>query len=1316
MDNVARRLRRMLAFVLCVALVLDPAGLRAYAITVTDSEGNTVSAGDSGPWVQENVTMQVQDGEESQNVTIESNFFDNARVTFDGEDDLSDPNKVYTLLNGTQATGDLSPEDASRILMDGSSEVTDSGAESFNVSYTPPSDPEVANVTIDDLQQRAAESESQSMTEYLMQHEDLINALSPNVTTIQNVDEYTFDTDYYEINGHYSIAEGNTVIVRGSYVKFLAGVTVGNGASIVGENVQGEGDEIILAQIQIEGRAIQGGYELYAYNEDQLVAITPENINQIPDDSPRFEWQCIGRENNEDIFGWVYVPWGDPPVAPPVAPGNYKVYYDTQTYRDEGSTQDTQHAFVKVGGNVVNEGNEIPFGENTSVTFTLEPPSQRVGDTPIVEVHLFRENGGEIWYSSDEADYNRTDEGRATQLVISNNAFTVADLAQGDSFEVSVEWSAFDRVRPGEDEIMFRVSADDGVDIVFVDSNGDPFANTPNPIWEHPSEVGGSGWRKYIFPDNVIGTLYVQMTAENGVEKGPLEIERQTEGYSNENPVQITSAMFGDRNELEICAFAQGGGDPGEGPHENRTYNVVFTGAVAENTVTYTVGEANVVLTVNAGEGETVTIANDGSSTISDTTGFVLSDNYNPDTMAVRVTEIREGDNPGFWTDLGVAYEESEYRTGITALPEDTNLPGECDFRIEVTLRDNNSQGSGEGPGQDQTIRIKINGAIGNNGTTASSFINSTAVVITVPEGRTIDESGYTQLSREDVLTISGFNSETMDLKIVGENNYNSELAVSNNSFSLNGLNLPEGNLTIMVQAKSSGGGQEPQQNEPQPPVDLDLNAGDLGIVISNLRYGAVQYKIGTGSWTTVSSDTITVTAAQLSAAGATNGTSIYFKATPNSGQYFDTHEGGNEVKINNVSQGLVESDLLALAGDTGWSYTYDSTKTFQIRIAFDGHDNIAFNGKMIFAWKGAGGALCMHTINDISGRRITSGGEAYDINYILLSTIKDDTTNEQYVIGNNDYMWVWEGRGAEIEALNITTWSVLCSYTNSLSENDKRAFIADPTFARNGNATVCTNGDRNFRATIYDATKFVGIAFKADESEYTYFPDFWDPTFFSNVLDITDTTASNPAMYETSILEPSLIFSTDTRSVDTISAVRAVGIPQKAISVTNSNGQISVVLRSNFYSQVLLELEGESGRKYYVKIIRKSMNVMDDMGPGSTDNHVIAELYYDENKSYSDYDVYCTKYYSDGSTAVVQCEAADIEYALNGDEVPVNTKVIPAGKGLKKSQYMVPMESGVVSYSFNVTNSGAMTGDTFGGSFVGSSKGVTYTDRVITY
>jgi hypothetical protein len=264
---------------------------------------------------------------------------------------------------------------------------------------------------------------------------------------------------------------------------------------------------------------------------------------------------------------------------------------------------------------------------------------------------------------------------------------------------------------------------------------------------------------------------------------------------------------------------------------------------------------------------------------------------------------------------------------------------------------------------------------------------------------------------------------------------------------------------------------------------------------------------------------------------------------------------------------------------------------------------------------------------------------------------------------------------------------------------------------AEDGASSICTTGDLNFRAMILDRSRYIGLAFSPYEADYSYFPWYWDPTFFSNIVDISGTTPDNPAEYVSFLLEPHLIFSQAQYSVGTITGIRALDVPTNAVAIAgNGTDGFDISFEGAFFDDVVFEVQASTGN-YYVKLVRNALRARDNFGPGTTERYIIAQLFLDEHDSYQNYDVYATLNYEDGSYTIVKAESTLVEEHFNGDAA--GEWEVYGGKGLKQADFRVPCtfedEERLSSVNFTAVKKNALSGSTFGGTYCGSKKGVTY-------
>ncbi|MGN0317747.1 MAG: hypothetical protein ACI4E1_07395 [Lachnospira sp.] len=378
------------------------------------------------------------------------------------------------------------------------------------------------------------------------------------------------------------------------------------------------------------------------------------------------------------------------------------------------------------------------------------------------------------------------------------------------------------------------------------------------------------------------------------------------------------------------------------------------------------------------------------------------------------------------------------------------------------------------------------------------------------------------------------------------------------------------------------------------------------------------------------------------------------------------------------------------------------------IRAKENNNPGNQFDGVAYFVWQGTNDALCVHRITGLEASRSQGESITFDIIYIPVSDVKDDVTGEQFVIGNENYYWMWSNAEQFIND-NDSSYSAFVNAIDELREDEFRAIAIDPCGAENGSSTVCTNGNREFRATIYDNTTFEGVAFSQDENDYVYFPKFWDNVFFTNTVDISNSTAEEPAVYEAFLIEPIIHFGKADNSVNEFTGIRALNVPDGAVTITgDATSGYDIEFGSNFFDNVVFEITTANGN-YYLEIARTAIQAYDTNGPDVENPLVVAEVYYNSDESYSDYEVYATIYYKDGSKSIKKTTVSEITDDGFGNTPEPGTYEMEAGKALKCAQYSVPLTDDIEGIDFNAVKSGALSGDSYGGSYFGSDSGVYY-------
>ena len=356
--------------------------------------------------------------------------------------------------------------------------------------------------------------------------------------------------------------------------------------------------------------------------------------------------------------------------------------------------------------------------------------------------------------------------------------------------------------------------------------------------------------------------------------------------------------------------------------------------------------------------------------------------------------------------------------------------------------------------------------------------------------------------------------------------------------------------------------------------------------------------------------------------------------------------------------------------------------------------------------WLNDSGNLCYHKFSNFTG--LNEQGE-YDINYVHVNSLTDESGNGfNYTFGRQPANWTL-ARDVEENGVikaNLTKEDV---FGNG---SDDMGCQLNPCGAENGSNSICTNGDRIFRATIY-RDEYEAIQFDTTDSYIQYFPDFWDPTFFSSIIDISGTTPKKPAVFRTYLLNIWAAFKAGIYSLSPIKSVEALNVDSDVIYIDSS--EISQELNyyityndTNYYDHVVFKITTENGNEYYVRIERVSFNIMSE-GQGNN-KKVIASLYYPTDLSYEDYDVVVTKVKKDGSQEITIVDPVDMFDPFTGSGEMVN-RDSHGGKELKKSLYSVDVDNDVDGMYFTVVQKGALNceNEVYDGTFSGSGRGIYY-------
>lgn len=382
---------------------------------------------------------------------------------------------------------------------------------------------------------------------------------------------------------------------------------------------------------------------------------------------------------------------------------------------------------------------------------------------------------------------------------------------------------------------------------------------------------------------------------------------------------------------------------------------------------------------------------------------------------------------------------------------------------------------------------------------------------------------------------------------------------------------------------------------------------------------------------------------------------------------------------------------------------------------AFD--DEPEFNGNAYFCWANEDGTLSYHKFENLQSGSV--------MNYIAVSEITDDSGNgHNYQWGQEPANWAlavdMEDEGGNVKP-EVNKEYV---FGNGI---DDMGIQLDPCSDAEGANSILSNGDRIFRSVVYLAGSYEAITFGTSAEDYEYFPNFWDPTFFTSTVDISETTKDHPAVYKTYLLNSSIKFKTGLHSKSAIKSVKALNVNSGAVDIVKNEetGEFTITFHSNYYDRVVFEAEDEDGGKYYFRPQRIVINAMDNFSPDMKEAKVNAAFFYPKDYRYSNFDVVATitRYGKKPTTRLLSpmsLENAEPGMeALGLGEPGPDGYTSDGGKGLYASVYPVSLGSDIKSgrdalqkiqdIAFTVVNKGALSGNTYGGTFSGSGKGTIY-------
>ena len=356
------------------------------------------------------------------------------------------------------------------------------------------------------------------------------------------------------------------------------------------------------------------------------------------------------------------------------------------------------------------------------------------------------------------------------------------------------------------------------------------------------------------------------------------------------------------------------------------------------------------------------------------------------------------------------------------------------------------------------------------------------------------------------------------------------------------------------------------------------------------------------------------------------------------------------------------------------------------------------FDGKAYFVWECNGGKPCYHLFENLM--KPEDG-----INYIKNTEITDQSGNGvNYVFKQKNADWVLPEEFNNVHSDN---------YEDYIGDEDKQTHgvtIQAIAFG-GGNNSIATNEDWYFQVIIYrDGYKAITVGDSQDD--YTYFPERWMFNY-NYFIDISDTSATDPAVVTTYLKEPTIKLKTAG-----IVSVTPLNVNSGAVTVAPSLNGFDLTFNSSYYDHVVFELKASDGKTYYLMVARTALDVHDNFGPEVTDKDaaVVARVMYPSGSADgSTYKVIATVVDGDGKKTIhtLNSEEAIDRYwdEHEGKWIENNLgKSFDCGKALKCSQYSVKLGKKMGNYGvyLNVIKNGS-SASVYSGTFSGSNKGALY-------
>lgn len=443
-----------------------------------------------------------------------------------------------------------------------------------------------------------------------------------------------------------------------------------------------------------------------------------------------------------------------------------------------------------------------------------------------------------------------------------------------------------------------------------------------------------------------------------------------------------------------------------------------------------------------------------------------------------------------------------------------------------------------------------------------------------------VNKSGVQTITESDEITLTNFDSNTMEVKIAEYNEDGTEvfrttLNVTENKTSLaekNSDTLPNITLSFSVVAKSSESGGDDSNG------GMQTESGNIVINVKNAQgSSAAYYRIGdSGEFTQINGTSITLRrSSELNS--ITQETNIYFKAQADNNQSLDTHDQNWYRKDSEEKQ----FNLDELANGTSF-IAYQPDSSYSVQIAFDGGGNSEVEDKYTLKLQ-----IGANVYSDIQG------DGRYKIDAEDFEKVK-----------NNEITVLTQKNNDETE-MDITNLGLTMSGTHTPIENDNRSTLEIYHIASGDNYitvnlqshyelfqgdlanVVSQNNVTDFYITNVTFYKdgYQGIKVEQQGSA----PDMFSNLVISDTVDIGSSTQANPQTVQMYFANNTFSIS-GANSSESIAVELADNINPAAVSISGN----TVTFLSNFYDQVTFKVT-QNGVTGYVRVQRLGLTIQEN-------------------------------------------------------------------------------------------------------------------------